>query len=346
MYRKVLKGELGTLDLESVFRLSQENLKTALVSELKALGYRPKSRKGFLYAPGEVPVMLIAHLDTVHRQLVQNICYTPDGTVMMSPEGIGGDDRAGVYMILRILQDANCHVLFCEDEETGGLGARRFERSGIRPEVNYLVELDRHGANDAVFYGCTNREFARFVCGFGFMENRGTFSDISVVAPHLDVAAVNISSGYYQEHRQHEYVRLDQMEENISRVREMVLTAAERFSYRGYRQYETAAGRSLWEQMTLRGMEYRTGGTGQAMMELPDNVHLLLGNHMIGNGRNYLADRSGNIYRYLPELEAAVLIDGVVAYTDNGEPVAFSGCGARNIRVMEYDEALELLRAG
>ena len=66
--------------------------------------------------------------------------------MMMSPEGIGGDDRAGVYMILRILREAKCHVLFCEDEEIGGQGARKSERSSTRPEVNYLIGLDRHGA--------------------------------------------------------------------------------------------------------------------------------------------------------------------------------------------------------
>ena len=161
MGQQVLQGQLHTLEFEQIFQLSQGNLKEALVGELKALGYKPKSRKGYLYASGEMPVMLIAHMDTVHRQLVEHICYSEDGRVMMSPEGIGGDDRAGVYMILRILQEAKCHVLFCEDEEGGGQGARKFERSSIRPEVNYLVELDRHGGNDAVFYSCNNREFIR-----------------------------------------------------------------------------------------------------------------------------------------------------------------------------------------
>ena len=55
---------------------------------------------------------------------------------MMSPQGIGGDDRAGVYMILRLIQDLHCHVLFCEAEETGGHGAKAFVQSGIVPKVN------------------------------------------------------------------------------------------------------------------------------------------------------------------------------------------------------------------
>jgi putative aminopeptidase FrvX len=68
----------------------------------------------------------------------------------MSPYGIGGDDRAGVYMIMQILKAARCHVLFCEDEETGGNGAREFTKSSIHPEIHYIVELDRRDTNDAV----------------------------------------------------------------------------------------------------------------------------------------------------------------------------------------------------
>lgn len=345
MGQQVLQGHLHTLEFEQVFRLSQGNLKEALVGELKALGYKTKSRKGFLYAPGEVPVMLIAHMDTVHRQLVQHICYTEDGAVMMSPEGIGGDDRAGVYMILRILQEAKCHVLFCEDEEIGGQGARRFERSNIRPEVNYLVELDRRGGNDAVFYNCNNRDFIRYICGFGFTENHGSFSDISVVAPCLDVAAVNISAGYYNEHRQHEYVRLDQMEENIGRVQKIVLTNTERFAYRGY-----STGRLTWnfdgEEPTLWDMGLGSRKGPKALMELPDTACLVMGNHELGDTRNHYIDSEGNVYLRLPDLDAAVLIAGASAYTDTGEPLRFSCRSAQSIRVMEFDEAIELLRTG
>lgn len=345
MYQKILKGQLHTLEFEQIFRLSQGNLKEALVAELKALGYKPKSRKGFLYASGDVPVMLIAHMDTVHRQLVQHICYSSDGCVMMSPEGIGGDDRAGVYMILRILQEAKCHVLFCEDEETGGQGARKFERSSIRPEVNYLIELDRRGGNDAVFYGCNNRDFIRYICGFGFDENHGSFSDISVVAPHLDVAAVNISAGYYNEHRQHESVRLDQMEENISRVRDIVLTSTERFAYRGFSPRHSFRGYP-GEEMTLWNMDFGTRNGMQSMMKLPDSACLMMGNHTMGKGRSHYIDKSGKVYLYLDDLSAAVLIDGASAYTDAGDPLTYDSQLAQHIRVMEYDDALELLRVG
>ena len=93
-------------NLEHILRLSQKSLKRELAEELKRLGYKDiKAPNGFVYVPGEMPVLLVAHLDTVHKRFVRTICYSRDGNVMMSPEGIGGDDRAGVYLILQIIQN-------------------------------------------------------------------------------------------------------------------------------------------------------------------------------------------------------------------------------------------------
>ena len=64
-------------------------------------------------------------------------------------------------MILQILRTTNCHVLLCEDEEVGCIGAKKFTSGSLRPQVNYIVELDRRGSNDAVFYRCDNPEFER-----------------------------------------------------------------------------------------------------------------------------------------------------------------------------------------
>ena len=206
--QSLTQTQFAVLEFEQIFQLSQERLKQALEAELITSEYTVQKQKGFLYAEGSTPVLLVAHLDTVHRALPETICYSVDGAVMMSPQGIGGDDRAGVYMILRLIQSVHCHVLFCEDEETGGCGARAFTKSGIVPDVNYIVELDRVGNNDAVFYQCRNRQFEQYINGFGFQTAFGSFSDISILAPHLNLAAVNLSTGYYHAHQPGEYLSL------------------------------------------------------------------------------------------------------------------------------------------
>ena len=91
------------LTFETILRLPQMELKKRLKAELKSRGYPVTDKPGYLYAEGTIPVLLVAHMDTVHRQPVEQICYSEDRAVAMSPQGIGGDDRCGVWMILQIL---------------------------------------------------------------------------------------------------------------------------------------------------------------------------------------------------------------------------------------------------
>ena len=175
---------------------------------------------GFVFAKGTFPVLLVAHMDTVHELLPDPILYDMEKDRMSSPNGIGGDDRCGIYMILEIVKHYNCSVLFCEDEEIGCIGARKFVETDLAKELefNYAIELDRKGKNDAVFYDCDNEEFEEFItCGF-YDKAWGSVSDISIVAPALGCAAVNLSCGYYNAHTKKEYVVLTEMERSIDEV--------------------------------------------------------------------------------------------------------------------------------
>ena len=81
---------------ESILKMTQRELKEHLVQQLRAHDYEPVCKSGFLYAEGTFPVLLVAHLDTVHTHQPDIICHSEDGRYLMSPYGIGGDDRAGV----------------------------------------------------------------------------------------------------------------------------------------------------------------------------------------------------------------------------------------------------------
>ena len=207
--------------------------------------YRGKtfvSEKNFILVHGTSPVMLVAHLDTVHAEPVKTICRSRDKNVLMSPQGIGGDDRCGVFALVKVfeLAEKKTWLLFTCDEETGGLGASMFckayKASKLPDELNalkFIVEIDRRGSHDAVYYDCENFDFERYVTSKGFQTAYGSFSDISFIAPELGVAAVNLSCGYYNAHTQHEYIVLSELEHTIEKVVEMVADAdnCPKFSY-------------------------------------------------------------------------------------------------------------------
>ena len=200
-----------------ICRMSQKDLKQFVAKQLKATHDKVIEGDGYVFAQGEFPVLLVAHLDTVHKELPKVINYDKKTDSLSSPQGIGGDDRCGVYMIFEVLQQFNCSVLFCEDEEIGGIGAEKFIRSDIAKqlEFNYMIEFDRKGYNDAVFYDCANDDFEDFITDEFYKTAFGSFSDISILAPFFECAAVNLSCGYYNAHTTQEYVVVSEMDESI-----------------------------------------------------------------------------------------------------------------------------------
>lgn len=250
-------------------------------------------------------------------------------------------------MILLILRQIPCHVLFCEDEEIGGMGARKFVKSKLHPEVNYIVELDRRGKNDAVFYNCDNPDFTEFVCSFGFEENYGSFSDISVVAPHLKTAAVNISAGYYNEHRQHEMIDTYTMCENVRRLMAMLRKDTCHFPYR---ERVHPRGSMFGAQSSLFapvGEKLPQKCTHKLLMPLLEGTRLFMGQQRLSYAPEYMMDRSGNIYMYLECLEAAVEAEGVYASDGEGQMPVFDPTHkrARFLPVCSYEEAIEKLQS-
>lgn len=216
----------------NIFKATQPKLKKGLDEYLQNIGRKTVNGDGYLYSQGKHPVLLVAHMDTVHTKSPKTILWSEDGNTIMSLEGIGGDDRCGVIIILEILKKYDCSVVFLEDEEIGCVGAKKFGKSGIDiGEINYAVEFDRKGGNDYVFYKTYNPDFEEHIKKFGFVKAAGSCSDISYIADDFKIEAVNISSGYHSPHCWYEYVKLDEVADIIERATKMIGTKTKKFEY-------------------------------------------------------------------------------------------------------------------
>ena len=100
-------------------------------------------------------------------------------------------------------------------------------------KLKYLIQLDRRGANDCVFYDCDNSVFKNYIESFGFITNFGSFSDISFICPAWKTAGVNLSVGYYNEHSNSEYLCVGQLFDTIEKVKLMLkdVESIEYFKY-------------------------------------------------------------------------------------------------------------------
>ena len=236
---KGTKNRTNFPEFVALCKLSQKDLKDVLFKELENAGYTDiVSADGFVYAKGDLPYLLTAHMDTVHKERIKDFYeYVDDNGmhVLYSPQGIGGDDRCGIYMILEIIKEYKPSILFCEDEEIGGVGSKKFcktEYINDLADLKFLVELDRAYGNDAVFYDCDNPEFTKFIEETtGYKEAMGSFTDISFLAPACKVAAVNFSCGYYHAHTTQEEVKVEEMFKTIEVVKKLLTTDCKQFEY-------------------------------------------------------------------------------------------------------------------
>lgn len=175
----------------------------------------------YVYAVGDIPIALIAHCDTVFKNNPQILFNDPEYGVYFYPGGSGFDDRAGVFAIFKILSCGyRPSIIFTNHEEIGGTGAKKLVLDFPEPEaeLDFLIELDRAGSDDCVFYQCDNPEFVKYIESFGFKFNRGSFTDISFIAPVWGMAAVNLSIGYEYEHTDLEILFIEDTYATIRKV--------------------------------------------------------------------------------------------------------------------------------
>ena len=211
--------------LEKLFQLKQETLLKVMKEFLKKKYDTVFATKDYIMAIGDKPVALVAHLDTVFPEPPDDIYYDRVKNVLWSPDGLGADDRAGVYAILQIVRSGlRPTVILTTDEEYGGLGADVLTQSfpECPTDLNYIIELDRRGKDDCVFYDCDNPQFISFIEDYGFTYEWGSFSDISVICPDWKVAGVNLSIGYKNEHSVSETLNVSHMWRTINIVKKMV----------------------------------------------------------------------------------------------------------------------------
>ena len=127
------------------------------------------------YTQRRNPILPVAHMDIVHKKLPR-VEHDHEKNTLWSKTGLGADDRAGVAAILKIIEDGyRPYVLFTDEEESGCVGASIAIKKLPVPDIKYIIELDRRGSNDAVYYDNDNPDFEKYVNSFGFTTATGSF---------------------------------------------------------------------------------------------------------------------------------------------------------------------------
>lgn len=262
--------------LMDVLTLSQPELHEYVKSFL--LSFYPKERmfeqhgEGIYFA-GDIPVLLVAHMDTVHQvqPTLDNIYYDQEKQAMWSPSGIGADCRAGIFNILATVAKGYLpHIMVTWDEEIGGVGAGKlmnrwgensFSAEAIlvqeyMKDVNFAIQYDRHGFNEAVYYYLDNKDFENYISSFGYHTQMGSYTDICEICPTFGFAGVNVAAGYVSEHTKQEILHVDEMMSTHNKVINILKDQTNNPKFFEYKEVLYKYGSQSWANNSAYGYNW------------------------------------------------------------------------------------------
>lgn len=183
---------------------------------------------------------VVAHTDTVHRDQeelilsgndikIKNLLTSEGKTKLIGwnpisdvPTGIGGDDKCGIYICLKLLLELDTiKAVFFVEEETGMHGSKIADKNFFK-DVGYAIQFDAP----------TNNWFSRTLLNLplwneGFLlelqpilesnkvDNISTdpFTDVYQLRKKFDFCCAVFPTGYYNQHTRSEYVIPEETEQ-------------------------------------------------------------------------------------------------------------------------------------
>lgn len=187
---------------------------------------------------------VVAHTDTVHKIIENFKVLFVDGIYFgwdadkMEFSGVGGDDKVGIAIALKMLLDHDTmKAAFFVDEEIGCVGSGRSDMEFF-DDCTIVIQCDRRGNKDLVnrVYGETlfGQEFESAINPimelFGRKLATGMLTDVYTLRKRgLKTASMNLSTGYYKPHTNEEYVIYSDVESTYDFVRIVFSELGDRF---------------------------------------------------------------------------------------------------------------------
>ena len=216
------------VDIYELLRRDQDGTSKYVKDFLESINvkYNVDDYGNIYYLDNENAPLLSAHMDTVRKEAdfcIGAFLAESDSDNILSGGILGGDDKCGVYIILRALEEKRkVNFIFSRDEEIGCLGIKALLKpkyvenkeltDKIRKNCLYCLVLDRRGNSDIIcqenYYG--TKEFEKKLQeisdagGFGYKPAKGFCSDANTIKEFVSTA--NLSVGYFNPHSQSEYI--------------------------------------------------------------------------------------------------------------------------------------------
>lgn len=181
---------------------------------------------------------VVAHMDQVQELHSQDFsCAVYGGmihgysAINRRPEGLGADDKNGIWIALRCLEYFDVmKCAFFWGEEMGCLGSDNADMIFF-DDCRFVLQCDKRGRNDFISsimgVELCSRDFVRAVGleQFNYTEAAGALTDVYTLKTNgLPVSCCNISCGYYEPHTDSEYTVIDDLRDCLRLVVHIIKT--------------------------------------------------------------------------------------------------------------------------
>ena len=163
---------------------------------------------------------IVAHMDQVQERHSKDfIAYEAEDIIIgFSPkrkeqQGLGADDKVGLWIGLMCLQKFDCLKLaFFVEEEVGCRGSDKADMDFFN-DCRFVIEPDRREHEDLItqigWTSLCSDDFLKDIGykKFDYKETNGMMTDIETLKDNgLAISCINLSCGYYKPHTDQEFV--------------------------------------------------------------------------------------------------------------------------------------------
>jgi len=153
-------------------------------------------------------------------------------------EGLGADDKNGIYICLRCLEECpRLKVFMAVGEEKGCIGSNRADMSFFADSL-YVLEPDCKGGEEVHTtlkeIPCASEEFinALDLEANGYTLTDGKGSDIFALTINgVGVSCANIPAGYHNPHKDDEYTVIAELVHTLSYIKTLIMGISQKYPH-------------------------------------------------------------------------------------------------------------------
>ena len=169
---------------------------------------------------------LVAHLDQVQTKHSPDFrVFETDGCLFgysltnRRVEGLGADDKNGIWIALKCLERFPAlKVAFFKEEEIGCGGSRIADMAFFK-DCRYCIQADRRNGGDLITDiggAICSEDFIKDIQPLmdrhGYKKTSGLMTDVETLSDKgVGISCINLSCGYYDPHTDHEYTKIDEL---------------------------------------------------------------------------------------------------------------------------------------